>query len=72
LRRRFGERADNEALGPWIGRIGQAFEPAARAQLYEALELHQRSRFDPDGIDDESVRRLGMLSTRVARTAQND
>jgi hypothetical protein len=72
LRRRFGERAANEALGPWIRRIAAAFEPTARAQLYEALELHQRNRFDPVGIDEESVRRLGMLSTRVARTARDD
>jgi len=72
LRRRFGERAPSEALGPWVGRIAAALDPAARAQIYEALELHQRSRFDPEGITEESARRLGILSADVARAAQGD
>jgi len=72
LRRRFGERAPSEALGPWIGRIAAALDPAARTQIFQALELHQRSRFDPEGINEESARRLGILSADVTRAAQGD
>jgi hypothetical protein len=64
---RHGARAPNEALGPWIARISAGLEPAARAELLEALELHQRSRFDPAGIDAEGQRRLDALAARLER-----
>jgi len=67
LAERYGARAPNEALGPWISRIGAALDPLARAQLLEALELHQKSRFDPAGIDDAGTRRLGALASGLER-----
>ncbi|KPK07675.1 MAG: hypothetical protein AMJ64_05970 [Betaproteobacteria bacterium SG8_39] len=67
LAERHGPRAVNEALGPWIERIGATLDPAARARLLEALELHQKIRFDPAGIDAESRRRLGALAAGLER-----
>jgi hypothetical protein len=72
LAERYGARAPNEALGPWIARVAAALDPLGRAQLLEALELHQKSRFDPEGIDDAAARRLGALASgleRALRTA---
>ncbi len=72
LAARYGARAANEALGPWVARVGAALEPTARTQLLEALELHQRCRFDPAGVDSGSLRRLAELVAgleRALRTA---
>ncbi|MEJ2174167.1 MAG: hypothetical protein P8Y76_04490, partial [bacterium] len=72
LAERYGARAPNEALGPWIARVAAALDPLERAQLLEALELHQKNRFDPEGIDDAAARRLGALASgleRALRTA---
>jgi len=71
---RCGARAPNEALGPWIVRVSATLEPAERAELLEALELHQRRRFDPAGVDAASERRLHVLSAgleRALRVAQS-
>lgn len=67
LAERYGARAANEALGPWIARVAVPLDPATRAQLLEALELHQKKRFDPAGIDAESLRRLGALAAGLER-----
>jgi len=67
LAARYGARASGEPLGPWIVRIGGALDPPARAELLEALELHQKSRFDPAGIDAAGLRRLGALTAGLER-----
>jgi protein-glutamine gamma-glutamyltransferase len=67
LAARYGARATNEALGPWVERIGDALDAPARAELREALELHQKLRFDPAGIDAAERRRLGALATALER-----
>jgi len=67
LAERYGPRAANEALAPWIARVGGALEPSARAALLEALELHQRLRFDPAGIGSDERRRLGVLTAGLER-----
>ncbi|MGW8271269.1 MAG: DUF4129 domain-containing protein [Burkholderiales bacterium] len=71
LTERFGPRGTSEALGPWIARVGATLDPSARAELREALELHQRLRFDPVGVGGDERRRLGVLTAgleRVLRT----
>jgi transglutaminase-like putative cysteine protease len=68
LAERYGPRAANEALAPWIQRVAARLEPAARAQILEALELHQQSRFDPAGIDAARLRRLAALAAELQRT----
>jgi len=67
LAERYGARAPGEALGPWIARIGVVLDASARAELLEALELHQRSRFDPAGVDAEGRRRLVALAAGLER-----
>jgi len=55
-------------------RVSATLEPAERAELLEALELHQRRRFDPAGVDAASERRLHVLSAgleRALRVAQS-
>jgi hypothetical protein len=67
LAARHGARGAHEALGPWVERIGAALDSSARAELSEALELHQKLRFDPSGIDAEERRRLGALTAALER-----
>ncbi|MDX1375223.1 MAG: transglutaminase-like domain-containing protein, partial [Burkholderiales bacterium] len=67
LAERYGARAANEALGPWIARVAAGLDPAARAQLFEALELHQKCRFDPAGLDADGLHRLGALAAGLER-----
>jgi protein-glutamine gamma-glutamyltransferase len=70
LAERYGARAPSEALGPWIARISATLEPPARDALLEALELHQRIRFDPAGVDAEGERRLAALAAGLERALQ--
>ena len=72
LAARYGARAANEALGPWVARVGAALEPATRTQLLEALELHQRCRFDPAGVDSGSLRRLAALVAGLERALRTE
>ncbi|MCG6954190.1 MAG: transglutaminase-like domain-containing protein [Betaproteobacteria bacterium] len=67
LTERFGPRGASEALGPWIARVGVALDPSARAELLEALELHQKLRFDPAGVGGDERRRLGVLTAGLER-----
>ena len=67
LAERYGPRGANEALALWIARIGTALEPSARTELLEALELHQKLRFDPAGIGVQERRRLGALTAGLER-----
>lgn len=66
LARRSGPRPAGEALGAWIARGASALDAERKASLAEALRLHNRYRFDPDGITDDERRRLRELCGTLA------
>ena len=54
-------RAPEIPLGAWLRGLAPALPPQTRERLHEALQLHQRYRFDPLGLDDEARARLKMM-----------
>ena len=43
-------RAEGETHAAWVARISSGLAPAQLEQLRNALRLHQRYRFDPEGL----------------------
>jgi hypothetical protein len=66
LTRSIGARPAGEALSAWVGRAAAALDAAARAALAEALALHQRYRFDPQGLSAGERARLRELCRALA------
>jgi hypothetical protein len=46
----FASRADGETHAAWVARISSGLTPAQLVKLRDALRLHQRYRFDPEGL----------------------
>ncbi|MGH8704393.1 MAG: transglutaminase-like domain-containing protein [Burkholderiales bacterium] len=68
LARRSGARPAGEALGVWVARAAAGLDAARRVSLAEALGLHNRYRFDPQGLGDDERRRLRELGHSLAAT----
>lgn len=47
-------RSPEIPLGAWLRELAPALPPQTRERLREALQLHQRYRFDPLGLDDKA------------------
>jgi hypothetical protein len=62
-------RTPGTALGAWRSAIAAALPAELRPQFDEALELHQRYRFDPQGLDRAARERLRALCAAL-RTAE--
>ncbi len=62
---RHGARAAGETFTAWLARVQP--DPALARQAMDALALHQRYRFDPEGIDGEARSALRDLC-RAAQT----
>jgi protein-glutamine gamma-glutamyltransferase len=62
-------RAPGEPHAAWLKRIAPDLPAARLARLREALRLHQRYRFDPEGITTPERARLRELCTALAAPA---
>lgn len=51
-------RASSETQGAWLKRIAKEFSNQKSTRIEEALRLHQRYRFDPDGLSRNERNRL--------------
>jgi hypothetical protein len=58
-----GTRPPGEPLGTWLMRLARNL-PESTA-LYEAVELHQRLRFDPNPADEVGQKRLAELARQL-------
>lgn len=45
----------------WLGKLALVLPPATFAELHEVLQLHQRHRFDPQGLDPAARVRLKLM-----------
>jgi hypothetical protein len=43
-------RSHGIPLARWVEELSRSLDPGARERLTEALVLHQRYRFDPNGL----------------------
>lgn len=59
-------RDPSESHARWIERIEKSVPPEKLAALRDALRLHSRYRFDPEGIKPEERRRLRELCASLA------
>ena len=59
-------RSPATPLGAWLSAAAAALAPASASALREAAELHQRYRFDPQGLDREGQIRLRGLCRELA------
>ena len=59
-------RDSAETLAAWFYRVTKGFPPDKRERLLAALRLHQRYRFDPDGIPSPDRNRLRELCLALA------
>jgi len=46
----FPARAEGETHAAWVARVSRGLAPLQREKLRDALRLHQRYRFDPEGL----------------------
>jgi len=58
LNRRGFDRAPEVPLGVWLRGLAPALAPAMLEPLRDALQLHQRYRFDPQGLEAEDRGKL--------------
>ena len=61
-----GARASAETQAAWFSRVAKSLSDEKRNGLLAALRLHQRYRFDPDGITLADRRRLRELCAALA------
>ncbi len=54
-------RSSGIPLGAWLREIAPALPPAVFEDLHAALQLHQRYRFDPKGLDATAQTRLKLM-----------
>jgi hypothetical protein len=54
-------RSPDIPLGVWWRALAPALPQATRERVQEALQLHQRYRFDPNGLDAEARERLMLI-----------
>ncbi|HEX2649409.1 MAG TPA: transglutaminase domain-containing protein [Burkholderiales bacterium] len=66
LEKSFGQRDSTETQAAWFFRIEKTLAKDRRDNLLAALRLHQRYRFDPDGITLEERKRLRELCATLA------
>jgi len=66
LAARSAPRAAHESLAGWALRAAGAIDAAQRAELLDALALHQRYRFDPAGLSPAERRALRERSRALA------
>jgi hypothetical protein len=66
LAARSAPRAPHESLAGWALRAAGAIDAARRAELLDALALHQRYRFDPAGLSPAERRALRERSQALA------
>ena len=59
-------REPGEPHAAWLARIGSALPPERERRLREALRLHSRYRFDPQGLAEAERRRLRELCRSLA------
>ncbi|MFY9315979.1 MAG: DUF4129 domain-containing protein, partial [Burkholderiales bacterium] len=57
-----------ETQAAWLERIAPNLPPARLSPLQEALRLHQRYRFDPDGLSRNERNRLRDLCRSLVPT----
>jgi hypothetical protein len=62
-------RTPAETQAAWLARIASALTPLKSAQVREALRLHQRYRFDPQGLSRNERNRLRELCRDLAAPA---
>lgn len=62
--KRLGPRPANRPLASWLAALTHHY-PELAAPLGEALALHQRSRFDPLGLDATQAARLTTLTATI-------
>jgi len=60
------QRDPSESHARWIARIAPSVPPDKASALRDALRLHSRYRFDPEGIRPEERRRLRELCAALA------
>ena len=58
-------RSPGMPMVPWIERLARSLDAASRERLDEALQLHQRYRFDPTGLDPAERTRLRELCAAI-------
>jgi hypothetical protein len=63
-------RASGTPLSVWMAQIAPALPPAMVEDLRAALQLHQRYRFDPQGLDPAARARLTLVCRGLLDTAQ--
>lgn len=68
-RKLLGSRAPGQTFGRWLGGLEEKLPDSP--QLREAIELHQRLRFDPAPAPEEALRRLEELSRDLASRLRN-
>lgn len=56
-------------LSSWLDRVGRSLDAGAREHLAEASRLHERYRFDPQGLDAGERGRLRELCARLHNLA---
>ncbi|MGQ0510994.1 MAG: transglutaminase-like domain-containing protein [Betaproteobacteria bacterium] len=61
-------REASEAQARWVERVGKAVPPEKREALRDALRLHSRYRFDPEGISAAERTRLRELCAALSAT----
>jgi len=62
-------RDPSESHARWVERIGKSVPPEKQVALRDALRLHSRYRFDPEGIKPEERRRLRELCASLTAAA---
>ena len=68
LRARVGVRADGEPLAAWVTRAAPALDDVKREMLARAFALHNRYRFDPQGLVEAERGALRAHCLALART----
>ena len=63
-------RAEGETHAAWMARISSGLPPAHLESLRDALRLHQRYRFDPDGLAATERDQLRQLCRILSARAQ--
>ena len=69
LEKSLPQREPSETRAAWMKRISSDFSLQKEKQIREALQLHQRYRFDPDGIPASDRHRLRELCRGLAAPA---
>jgi hypothetical protein len=60
-----GARPPGQPLGTWFMQLAEKLPDSAILQ--EAIELHQRLRFDPDPADEVEQKRLASLASQLEK-----